>query len=142
MGGHSGPLDVRPPLAFPARLDAVPPGLRGRAQLTHEVGMRVAQVVPTAEYLRERLETVAHFMPGASEIHVRLGLFERVIAAGVRDVATIFHQAGLLVDVWTLDAGTACWRQRLARAVDAGVDVVTTNTPRALAEGLTSSTRD
>jgi hypothetical protein len=35
--------------------------------------------------------------------------------------------------VWTLDADTPHWRERLARLMDAGVDIVTTNTARALA---------
>jgi len=38
-----------------------------------------------------------------------------------------------VLDVWTLDAGTPRWHERLARAVAAGVDMITTNTPRELA---------
>jgi glycerophosphoryl diester phosphodiesterase len=49
------------------------------------------------------------------------------------DDADLLHQAGLLLDVWTLDAETPRWRERLARALAAGADIVTTNTPRALA---------
>jgi hypothetical protein len=37
------------------------------------------------------------------------------------------------IDLWTLDAGTRAWRERLERALDAGTDIVTTNTPRELA---------
>ena len=47
--------------------------------------------------------------------------------------AEIFHALGLKVDVWTLDAETPRWRERLARVVAAGVDIVTTNTARAFA---------
>ncbi|MGH2499822.1 MAG: hypothetical protein ACRDF0_07020 [Candidatus Limnocylindria bacterium] len=90
--------------------------------------------LPVAEYMRERLHALAHFVPGASEIHLRLALLERLLAAGLPDAVAVFHRAGLLVDVWTLDAGSARWRERLERAVNAGVDIVTTNTPRALAE--------
>jgi hypothetical protein len=52
---------------------------------------------------------------------------------GVGDAAGLFHRQGLLLDVWTLDAGTPRWRERLARAVAAGVDMVTTNTAHELA---------
>jgi len=50
------------------------------------------------------------------------------------------HDAGVAIDVWTLDAGTPRWQERLARALDAGVDIVTTNTPRDLARA--ASDRD
>jgi hypothetical protein len=52
---------------------------------------------------------------------------------GVEDPADLFHRQGTLVDVWTLNAGMHRWRDRLARAVAAGVDIITTDTPRALA---------
>ncbi len=35
--------------------------------------------------------------------------------------------------LWTLNAGTPRWRERLTRALAAGVDVVTSDTPRTLA---------
>jgi glycerophosphoryl diester phosphodiesterase len=72
-------------------------------------------------------------VPGASEAHVRLTLFERMLDDGVADAAALFHAHGLALDVWTLNAGTPRWRERLARAVAAGVDIVTTDTPRELA---------
>lgn len=56
------------------------------------------------------------------------------------------HQAGVQIDVWTLDAGHQAivlvgiekvrhfdWQSRLEHALRAGVDVVTTNTTHALA---------
>jgi glycerophosphoryl diester phosphodiesterase len=68
-----------------------------------------------------------------------LDFFERMLADGL-DIVPLFHAAGALVDVWTLDAGTPEWETRLARAVAAGVDLVTTNTPHALsATGVTDS---
>jgi glycerophosphoryl diester phosphodiesterase len=52
---------------------------------------------------------------------------------GVADAADIFHDLGMKVDVWTLDADTPRWRERFARVIDAGVDIVTSDTARALA---------
>ena len=49
------------------------------------------------------------------------------------NAAAFLHDTGVLVDVWTIDATTRGWRERVARAVAAGVDIVTTNTPRELA---------
>jgi glycerophosphoryl diester phosphodiesterase len=61
-------------------------------------------------------------------------MFERMLDDGVSDAAEIFHELGIKVDVWTLDAGGARWRERFTRVLAAGVDIVTTNTARALAE--------
>lgn len=75
-------------------------------------------------------------VPGVRELHIRLAFFERMLRDGLDDAVGVLHARGALVDVWTLDAGTPRWRERLARAVDAGVDVVTTNTPRELVLAL------
>jgi glycerophosphoryl diester phosphodiesterase len=88
---------------------------------------------PTVDYLRDRLGGILRLVPGAREAHLRLAAFERMLDDGLANATRLFHKAGLLLDVWTLDAGTRGWRERLARAVEAGVDIVTTNTPRALA---------
>ena len=88
----------------------------------------------TAEYLRDRLGGIMRQVPGVSEAHVRLAMFERMLDDGVSDAAEIFHELGIKVDVWTLDAGGARWRERFTRVLAAGVDIVTTNTARALAE--------
>ena len=87
----------------------------------------------TSEYLRDRLGGIMRLVPGVTEAHVRLAMFERMLDDGVADAADIFHDLGMKVDVWTLDAHTPRWRERLVRVVDAGVDIVTTNTARAFA---------
>lgn len=87
---------------------------------------------PTTDYLKDRLGGLLRLVPGAREAHVRLETFERMLADGLSDLVPLFHAAGYLVDVWTLDAGTPAWEARLAQAVAAGVDMVTTNTPHAL----------
>lgn len=86
-----------------------------------------------ADYLRDRFGGIMRLVPGASEAHLRLALFERMLDDGVAGAAGIFHDLGIAIDVWTLDAGTPRWQERLARAVAAGVDIVTTNTPAAIA---------
>jgi glycerophosphoryl diester phosphodiesterase len=89
------------------------------------------RTVPVAEYLRERLEGLCRLVPGIRELHLHLALFEEMLDDGI-DVCAVVHEAGAAVDVWTLDAGTPRWRERLAGALRAGVDIVTTNTPREL----------
>ena len=66
-------------------------------------------------------------------VFYRVGMFERILDDGVADIAELFHSLGMKLDVWTLDAGTPGWQERLARIAGAGVDIVTTNTPIPLA---------
>lgn len=92
---------------------------------------------PVTDYLADRFGGIARLVPGARELHLRLELFERMLDDGV-DPAALIHGVGLAVDVWTLDAGTDRWETRLRRIVDAGVDLVTTNTAAALAAAARS----
>jgi len=87
----------------------------------------------TAEYLRDRFGGIMRHVPGPVEAHLRVGMLERILDDGVADIADIFHSLGLKLDVWTLDADTPGWRERFARIVAAGVDIVTTNTAPTLA---------
>jgi hypothetical protein len=90
---------------------------------------------PTADYLSDRMGGILRLVPGCEEVHLRLSTFERMLADGF-DVVEMVHEHGMLLDVWTLDAGTHNWHERLRRAVAAGVDMVTTNTPRVLAQAI------
>lgn len=92
-----------------------------------------ARLSETGAYLRDRLGGIMRLVPGAAEAHLRLSFFERMLDDGVADAAAIFHELGIAIDVWTLDADTPRWRERLARAVAGGADIVTTNTPARIA---------
>jgi len=59
-------------------------------------------------------------------------MFERMLDDDA-EAAEIVHALGIKLDVWTLDADTPRWRERFARLVNGGVDIVTTNTARELA---------
>lgn len=90
----------------------------------------------TADYLRDRLGGIYRLVPGVIEAHLRVGMLERILDDGIADVAEMFHSLGVKLDVWTLDADTPRWRERLARIAAAGVDIITTNTPRAMAQAV------
>jgi glycerophosphoryl diester phosphodiesterase len=85
------------------------------------------------EYLQDRLGGILRLVPRCEEVHLRLSAFEHMLDDGFA-VAEFVHQRGMLLDVWTLDAGTQEWELRRGRALDSGVDMVTTNTPRSLAK--------
>jgi len=70
---------------------------------------------------------------GVRWIYLRYPLVTRAVAAGVPLVAEL-QQAGLLVDVWTIDAGRPEGATALAAALESGADQITTNGPAALAE--------
>jgi glycerophosphoryl diester phosphodiesterase len=95
------------------------------------------RTVPAADYLRERLEQLCRVVPGTREVHLRLSLVERMLDEGL-DVAGMVHVVGARLDVWTLNAGTRRWRQRFARIIEAGADIVTSDTPRELAAAARS----
>jgi glycerophosphoryl diester phosphodiesterase len=87
------------------------------------------------DYLFDRLSGIVRLVPGAREIHLRLLAFERMLEDGA-EVVELVHDQGMVLDVWTLDAGTPHWPERVRRAVDAGVDVMTSNTPRELRQAI------
>lgn len=107
------------------------PGAAGAYGYHDAHALAFRRTVPVAEYLRLRLEDLLRLVPGARELHLNLALFEQMREDGL-DVCALVHEAGALVDVWTLDAGTPRWRERFENALAAGVDFVTTNTARAL----------
>ena len=87
----------------------------------------------TANYLRDRLGAVLRLVPGPRDLYIRLRTAERMLADGLDDLAEIVHSLDATLDLWTLDADTPNWEDRLRRAVEIGADVVTTNTPRRFA---------
>lgn len=85
------------------------------------------------EYLSDRVSGILRLVPGVTEAHLSLPLFERMLddAPGA---AELFHREGVAVDVYTLNADALDWQEQLARVVASGVDVITSDTPRAIAE--------
>ncbi len=112
--------------------DEEAPTTRGAYGYLDDHPLARARHGPTVDYLWDRLGGILRLVPGAREAHVRLAAVEQMVRDGLSDAAAPFHAAGMLLDVWTLDADTPRWRERLAGAVAAGADVITSNTPREL----------
>ena len=85
---------------------------------------------PAADYLRDRLGAILRLVPDPAELYIRLYMAEKMHRDGLDDLADIVHGFGASFDLWTLDAGTPRWEERLRLAVALGADVVTTNTAR------------
>src|SRR4051794_11191303 len=109
------------------------PGVRGAYGYLDAHPLARRRHGPTADYLRDRLGAILRLVPGARDLHLHLRAAEQMLDDGLDDLPDIIHGLGFNLDYWTLDAGTPNWEARLRRAVAAGADIVTTNTPRALA---------
>jgi glycerophosphoryl diester phosphodiesterase len=91
------------------------------------------------DYLFDRVMGIHRLVPAARETHFRVELLEHILDDGYGEVVRDLHALGMLVDAWTLNADTppddvgAPWLKRLRRLVGAGVDMVSSDTPRVLA---------
>lgn len=94
----------------------------------------------TRDYLWDRVSALVQLVPGARDIHVRLHAAERMREDGLSDLAELLHARGMLLDVWTLNAGSPGWREHLGAALEVGADVITTETPRELARAARMQT--
>jgi glycerophosphoryl diester phosphodiesterase len=109
------------------------PGVRGAYGYLDAHPLAAARLGATTDYLRDRLGAIVRLVPDARDIHIRLLAVERMLADGLSDLADLLHAQGMLLDVWTLNAETPGWQERLDGALAAGADVITTETPRELA---------
>jgi glycerophosphoryl diester phosphodiesterase len=92
------------------------------------------RVGSTRDYLWDRLGALVRLVPDVRDIHIRLVAGQQMAADGLVDLADMLHRQGMLLDLWTLNAGQPGWREQLQAALDLGADVITTETPRALSE--------
>jgi glycerophosphoryl diester phosphodiesterase len=122
-------LDWVPETARPDPL----PGVRGAYGYLDAHPLARQRYGPTADYLRDRITGLLRLVPGLRDLHVRLLTVERMLDDGFSELAELVHTQGVQLDVWTLNAETPNWRERLERALAIGADVVTSSTPRALA---------
>lgn len=115
------------------------PGVRGAYGYLDAHPLARKRLTPTVDYLRDRLGGVLRLVPGAREVHVRLSAAERMAQEGLSDLADLVHVHGMLLDVWTLNADTHGWQGQLECAREIRADVITTETPHALARALRDS---
>ncbi|MHB8620503.1 MAG: glycerophosphodiester phosphodiesterase [Chloroflexota bacterium] len=114
------------------------PGARGAYGYLDDHPLATRRVGSTADYLDDRLGGLSRLVPGVGEVYLRLSAFEHMLDDDF-NAARLLQRDDITLDVWTLDTGMPGWRERLARAVASGVNVVTTNTARALAEACSAS---
>jgi glycerophosphoryl diester phosphodiesterase len=86
-----------------------------------------------------RFDALLRMVPGARELHVHLEDAVMLEQDGLTDLLARVHDRGMLLDAWTINAGTSNWQQRLHAALRLGADVITTETARALVDAAASA---
>ena len=86
-----------------------------------------------------RFDAFLRMVPGARELHVHLEDVLMLERDGMTDLAARVHAQGMLLDTWTITAGTPRWQERLSQALRVGADIITTETAGALVDAATSA---
>jgi glycerophosphoryl diester phosphodiesterase len=89
--------------------------------------LATAPTVALGEYLAIRLEALRTEVPAMTEIMLHLPTLTRVLDDGV-DAVRFFHERGVEVLAWTLDADAEGADAVFARLTSSGVDTLVTNT--------------
>ncbi len=84
------------------------------------------------EELVARFDALLAMVPRARELHVHLEDGVALASDGLADLAARLRARGILLDAWTITAGTPAWQARLAAALRVEADIITTETPREL----------
>ncbi len=90
---------------------------------------------PAAEYLRDRCEVLMSLVPGVSVFYLEHPLIAQSLRDGF-NWAEALHERGIKLDAWTMDVVNPTVVENAPLLLKAGVDLFTSNTPRALAQLL------
>ena len=118
------PSEPADPRAFPKRL--------GAYGYWDDHPIALGRIWPTADYLRDRCGMLLGLVPQVNVFYVRHHLLAQSLADGF-NWAEMLHQAHVQLDAWTLDIDNPIALNHLPALLEAGVDMMTTNTPLALA---------
>jgi len=92
------------------------------------------RLVPTRDYLEDRIESLCHLVPGAVEVYLRLDFIIQAHSDGINPVDVVRRALGsVLIDGWTLNADHPQTPEMLRALSVNGVDQITTDTAVQLA---------
>ncbi len=100
--------------------------------------LALARLWQTSDYLLDRCESLMGLVPDVSAFYVEHTLLAQSLEDGF-NWAEPLHRRSILLDAWTMDVTNPVARANAPRLLAAGVDLFTTNTPRALGELLRAS---
>lgn len=84
------------------------------------------------DYVIDRMGSIFALVPGAREMHIGLEMFEQLVADAGDRVAALVHDREMLLAVWTLNADAPNCLARCKALVQAGIDIIISDTPREL----------
>jgi glycerophosphoryl diester phosphodiesterase len=87
---------------------------------------------PVADYLRDRCESMLGLVPDTSVFYLEHNLIAQSLRDGF-NWAEVLHAHGIKLDAWTMDVNNPAAVENAPRLLEAGVDLFTSNTPKALA---------
>lgn len=128
-------LDWRP-TAEGDDLDSYPHH-RGAYGFLDDHPLSLRHIWATADYLRDRCAVLLGLVPHVQSFYVRHQMLLQSLEGGFNWAAAL-HQAGVQLDAWTLDADTPNIDAIVRTLIAEGVDMITTNTPVALAARIRS----
>jgi len=114
----------RDPRSFPRRL--------GEFGYLDDHPLSSVKYTSTANYLRQRCEDLIEQTPDVNAFYLEHPLIAQSLRDGF-NWAEALHARGILLDAWTLDASNPAAVENARQLLQAGVDLFTTNTPRAMA---------
>ncbi len=127
-------IDV-PAATGESRDPRVPPHRLGAYGYYDDHPLALARYWSASEYLQDRCESLMGLVPDVSAFYVEHTLLAQSLQDGFT-WAEALHERGIKLDAWTLDVTNPTAVANAPRLLQAGVDLFTTNTPRALAHLL------
>ncbi len=118
---------VRDPRAFPKQ--------RGAYGYYDDHMLATRRLWKTADYLRDRCESLIGLVPDVSVFYIEHTLLAQSLRDGFNWANTL-HAQNIKLDAWTMDVTNATAVENAVLLRDAGCDLFTTNTPRALGQIL------
>ena len=121
------------PPEFPA--PEPPPHRMGAYGYLDDHPLAARRDLPTSRYLAIRAEMLLDLLPGIEVFYLYHHVISRSFDDGF-DWPEACHSRGIKLDAWTLDLDREGMAERVRRLAHAGIDMVTTNTPREMSELL------
>ena len=126
-------IDWRPPTARRDPLEY--PRAMGRLGYRDDHLMAGLPFASAARYLEARCESFIGLVPGVQVFYLEHPLIAHSLDDGF-NWAKALHQYGIRLDAWTMDVTRPAAVANVPRLHEAGVDLFTSNTPRAIARLL------
>ena len=120
----SPPGEKRDPRSFPKRL--------GEFGYLDDHLLASEKYTTTEKYLRDRCEYFIDLVPDASCFYLEHPFIVQSLRDGFNWAAAL-HERGIKLDAWTMDITNPAAVENVSLMLAAGVDLFTSNTPRAMA---------